>query len=55
MTVHILPEEVLAVAVHISAVPIGYSGSIDVVKKLQPFFVWPRLPIKGRQSHAAIA
>jgi hypothetical protein len=36
---YILSEEVLAIAVHISAVPIGFSSSIDVVEKLQPFFV----------------
>ena len=38
-TAHILSEEVLAIAVNISAVPIGFSSSIDVVEKLQPFFV----------------
>jgi hypothetical protein len=52
---HVLSKEVLAIAVYISAIPMGFSSSIDVVEELQPFFVWPRLSIKGRQSHAAIA
>ena len=52
---HLLSKEIFAVSIHISTVPMGFSGSIDVVEELHPLVIWPGLSVERRQPHAAIA